>query len=181
MRRRTFVALLGGAAAFLGGCLSGTNDADPDSETPTSTGTADEPRGRTRSQAATRSRTATGSPKPTDTSAPVPSGSVDNHRTTAVEAVSHDAVQRTTDDGREWVVTVTLSLIPQDPETITVFPIGMFVYFFDEDDRELARVYETVPANTGDTPRTVTRSVPFDPSDPSVDSFARYRIDLVHG
>lgn len=107
-------------------------------------------------------------------------GSVDNHRITAVEALSHTAVRRSTEEGHEWNVRVKLQLKPQDTEAVTAYSIGVVFIFFDADDRVLYRESEQVPANTGSTPRTVTLSRVFRPSKASTDTFHRYRIDLVH-
>lgn len=124
-------------------------------------------------------------PSPIETSSVSPApdgkpGTVDNHRTTAVEAISHDAVRRSIDDGHQWVVRAVLSVEPQDPDVATPFPIGVFFIFFDDDDGRLYREYETLPANTTTNAYTTTVSTAFRPSEASADTFARYRIDLVH-
>jgi hypothetical protein len=118
---------------------------------------------------------------PTATSAPeTKPGTVANHRTTAVEAVSHDAVRQSTDDGHRWVVRAVLGVKPQDPDVATPFPIGVFFVFFDDGGEKLYRAYETVPTNTTSNAYTTTLSTTFRPSEASADTFARYRIELVH-
>lgn len=154
VRRRAFLSLVGIQSALLSGCLSPTNSATTTSRSPTIA--------RTSTQIVE---------KP---------GSVDNHRITAVEPIAHDAVRRSTTDGHKWVVTITLRLKPQNPEKVTVYPIGVFFIFFDTGGEKIYRRYETVPANTGTTPRTVHRSAEFRPSVAPADTFHRYRIELVH-
>lgn len=154
MWRRTFLTLIGGGFVPLSGCLS------------------------TPSNRVTSGNTSTMS-QPLS-AGDAKSGTVDNHRITAVEAISHKAVRRTTADGDTWVVTVTLRLKPQDEETVTVYPIGVFFVFFDADGQNIFQVYKTVSANTGSTPTTVSLSATFRPTEASADTFHRYRIDLVH-
>lgn len=125
--------------------------------------------------------TSIGEPQtPTTTSVPEKPGSVDNHRITAVETISHEPVRRTADEGPEWVVKVTLRLKPKDPETVTPVPIGVFFIFFDAEGEKIYRVHKQVPANTGESPQTVTLAAPFEPTEADSDSFHSYRIDLVH-
>lgn len=107
-------------------------------------------------------------------------GTVDNHRITAVEVISHDVVRQSTDDGHQWVVHAVLRVKPQDPEVATPFPIGVFFIFFDSENDKLYREYEKVPANTTSNAYTTTVSTAFRPAEASTDTFARYRIDLVH-
>lgn len=152
MKRRRFLVASVGTAPLLTGCYTA----------PTST--------------ASRTETT----RTTATSALTKPGTVDNHRTTAVEALSHEAVRRSTDDGHDWVLRVTLRLEPQNTETATAYPIGVFLVFFDADGRVLYREHRQVPANTGSTPRTVTLSTVFRPSEAATDTFGSYRIDLVH-
>lgn len=154
VRRRAFLSLVGIQSALLSGCLSPSESAATPSPSPTTARTA--------------------------TQVVEKPGTVDNHRITAVEPITHEAVRRSTNDGHKWVVTVTLRLKPQDPEIVTVYPIGVFFIFFDTEGEKIYRVYQTVPANTGTTSRTVDLSAEFRPSEAVADTFHRYRIDLVH-
>lgn len=161
MQRRRF--LVGtGAVLLLAGCTSVVTR--PSTETP--------PAASSPSPTATTSVTSTPEQK---------AGAVDNYRTTAVEALSHEAVRRSTDDGHEWGVWVTLRVTPQDTETATVYPIGVFFIFLDAEGDKLYRTYKSVSANTGASSRTVTLSAVFRPSEAPADTFDSYQIDLVHG
>lgn len=162
-RRRVLASSV--ALLSLTGCVTGAPSGQP-TETPSSTS-----RETTRPSPAT---TVTPSPEPSKP------GRVDNHRITAVEAISHDTVRRSTDNGVEWVVTVTLRLKPQDDASVTVYPIGIFFIFFDADGDKLYREYRQVSANTGVTARTETVSTVFRSDRAGADTFDHYRIDLVH-
>jgi hypothetical protein len=162
VKRRRFLAGTGVVLPSVAGCTSVVTRSP--TETP--------------SGAASPSPTATASPTPTPETK---SGTVDNHRTTAVEALSHGAVRRSTGGGHEWVVRVTLRVEPQDTESATAYPIGVFFLFFDAGGDRLYRAYENVPANTGASSRTVTLSAVFRPSEASTGTFDSYRIDIVHG
>jgi len=153
MKRRRFLADTAAVLPSVAGCASVVN------------------RSSTETPSATSSPTATTSVTPTPETKP---GTVDNHRTTAVEALSHEAVRRSTDDGHEWIVWVTLRVEPQDTETATAYPIGVFFLFFDAEGDELYRAYESVPANTGASSRTVTLSAVFRLSEASTDTFDSY-------
>lgn len=107
-------------------------------------------------------------------------GQVDNHRITAVTAVSHEVIRRHTENRDEWVVRITLEIKPQDTDRATVYPIGVHFIFLNDDGDEIYQEFKTVEANTGGTPRTVTLSGIFRPTEATADSFDRYRIDLVH-
>jgi hypothetical protein len=107
-------------------------------------------------------------------------GTLDNHRVTAFKTVSHDAVRQSTDDGHRWVVRAILRVEPQDSEVATPFPIGVVFVFFDGEGDKLYREYEQVPANTTSNVYTTTVSTDFQPSEAATDTFARYRIELVH-
>lgn len=107
-------------------------------------------------------------------------GSVDNHRITAVEALSHDAIRRDDNGDHRWVVTVKLRLKPMYPKEVTPYPIGVFFLFFGDEGNQLLERFEVVKANTGRTPRTVAVEAEFEPTDAAAESFASYRIDLVH-
>lgn len=164
MKRRRLLAEAV-ALVSLTGCVTESPESQP-TETPTLTPP--------RTTKPTATPTATSTP---DASKP---GRVDNHRITAVEALSHEAVRRSTEDGVEWVVRVTLRLKPQDEASVTVYPIGIFFIFFDADGTKLYREYRQVSANTCETARTETVSTVFRPDEAGADTFARYRIDLVH-
>lgn len=106
-------------------------------------------------------------------------GAVENHRTTAVEVLSHDAVRRATDDGHEWVLRVTLRLQPRNTETVTAYPIGIFFLVFDAAGEKRYREHKQLPANTATASRRVTVATGVRASTVG-GGFDRYRIDIVH-
>jgi hypothetical protein len=62
----------------------------------------------------------------------------------------------------------------------TPFSIGVFFIVLDGENDKLYREYERVPANRTSNAYTTTVSTVFQPSEASAETFARYRIDLLH-